>query len=244
MERLQAATGRNWAPGPQPERAPNLSVIVPPGRERYLSEVSDTVRRYRADVERQAEIAGEADGLYRTLGLLGGAPEDIATLAQTDDTAHAEIVRLYNERINALSGETKSLLQSMAGLRESYQAETYRYAVRGREIEVHNYTETLSGMLYPRWPCRQRMIGETSFAGACWRIRQVHFPSRPGSSHTSVPGKIPPGCLPGRTSRTYQSKISLCIPRPNGCAFEHSLRLRDLVRAGSGSTTRYLREGR
>ena len=42
------------------------------------------------------------------------------------------------------------LLAQVPELRTNYGAEKYSYTVRGREIEVNNYTETLSGTQVPK----------------------------------------------------------------------------------------------
>jgi methylmalonyl-CoA mutase len=50
--------------------------IIPPGRERYLSEISAAVREYKQWAREQAELASELDALRRAIALLGGPEND------------------------------------------------------------------------------------------------------------------------------------------------------------------------
>ena len=72
MTRLSEVSTQNWQPGPIPVRAPSITTIVPPHRERYLSDVAQCVRDHHKTAQAQAELASQADGLWRTLKTLTG----------------------------------------------------------------------------------------------------------------------------------------------------------------------------
>ncbi len=151
MECLTQTSGQDWSPGPLPERAPSMSVVVPPGRERYLSEISGTIRDYRAHVSTQAGAAARADGLYRALAALGHSlPIGERATEDLPSPTASEIASLYNQTLDQLSAEERALITSMKDLREAYTSNEYSYSVRGREIKVDNYTETLSGNRIPK----------------------------------------------------------------------------------------------
>jgi isobutyryl-CoA mutase len=62
---------------PAPERATDIhQQIIPPGRERYLSEISDSVRDYHRWAREQRTIANDLDALQRAIELLGGAANE------------------------------------------------------------------------------------------------------------------------------------------------------------------------
>ncbi len=58
--------------------------------------------------------------------------------------------REYENLWNALSPESKALLESWESDKAERSADQFRYTVRGREIVVENYTESLSGTRVPK----------------------------------------------------------------------------------------------
>ncbi len=159
MQRL-AEQGGSWDPGPMPARSPDLGEVVPPRRVRYLSEVADTLRAHHTRAADQAAIAAKADGLRRALAALGDAVPGIAeryadrsqdaALAEASDEAAERLRALYDETLDRLDPAHRALLSTVPALREAYTAPTHSYTVRGREIEVENFTETLSGNRIPK----------------------------------------------------------------------------------------------
>ena len=110
-DHLNANTDGAWQPGPQPQRAPSLSTVVPPERARYLSEISATIRHYKKETESQVEQAALADGLHRTLAALGHRV-DVAgryeSAAQNDP--NQGIIDLYNATLETLSKQDRGPL--------------------------------------------------------------------------------------------------------------------------------------
>ena len=150
---LDACVG-GWDATDFVSRAPKLPGLIPGRRARYLSEIADAVRGYKARGRSEAEIAARADGLRRaidafgvSLPAVGEAFADPSTIADAGTRAIAE---KYNEALAALSPEARELIAELPTLRERYTAEQNAYAVRGRQIEVDNYTETLSGLPVPK----------------------------------------------------------------------------------------------
>ncbi|MCB9542932.1 MAG: methylmalonyl-CoA mutase family protein, partial [Myxococcales bacterium] len=160
MGLVGARSGGGWDPGPLPDRAPKLGVVVPPERERYLSEVAAAVRGHHARAEAQAQVAAKADGLRRALAALGdrvpavaqryGEMASDAALAATVDEAAARLRALYDAALGELTPDNRALLASVPALRAAYSAPSHTYVVRGREIAVENFIETLSGNRVPK----------------------------------------------------------------------------------------------
>ncbi|MEZ4434810.1 MAG: methylmalonyl-CoA mutase family protein, partial [bacterium] len=196
-------SGGGWDPGPLPDRAPKLGVVVPPERERYLSEVAAAVRGHHARAEAQAQVAAKADGLRRALAALGdrvpavaqryGEMASDAALAATVDEAAARLRALYDAALGELTPDNRALLASVPALRAAYTAPSHTYVVRGREIAVENFIETLSGNRVPkvalpttddwgdllRWRLRENVPGEFPYtAGVFPYKRQGEDPTR------------------------------------------------------------------
>ncbi len=138
LRRTAAATAPAFAQprGERAEAAPQADALVPPNRERYLAEIAETVRRYRAETQTQAETAARAQRLSLAASELG---ED-----------GARVAALASDAREALDAELRRTLEAWPETRARYQAQTQTYAVRGRDIEVINHAETLSGTALPK----------------------------------------------------------------------------------------------
>ena len=154
MERISPHSELEWIIETAPVRAPDMATIIPTKRQRYLSDLADGIRTYKANARAKRKIAAKADGLHRAMNALGAEVPPMAGEfkgpSDGDDAALIRVGHLYNETIAELSDEERRLLAQVPELRTNYGAEKYSYTVRGREIEVNNYTETLSGTQVPK----------------------------------------------------------------------------------------------
>lgn len=119
--------------------------IIPPSRVRYLSEISETIRRYDKEVEEQSELARTLFGIQRTMEHMGDGAQ-----------VHGELEKAREAVSQALTPENKALLDGWEAKKASYQGEHFTYEVRGREIKVENFTVSLSHnkipkVVLPRW---------------------------------------------------------------------------------------------
>jgi methylmalonyl-CoA mutase len=142
------------APPAAVEAAAPTSTLVPPQRRRYLAEIAEAVRGFRADADREAERASDAWAIARTLRALGDAvPEAATPYGDASTAASSEVVALrrrYEAALAALAPATRTALAAWPALRARYDADRQIYAVRDREIAVANHVETLSGSAVPR----------------------------------------------------------------------------------------------
>jgi methylmalonyl-CoA mutase len=135
---------------------PEPQAIVPPERTRYLAEIAETVRGYRARAERDTAAARRAFGLSEALRALGDSPPEGATpydATQLSDGAAPEIAALRRRRdqeLASLSAAARAELERWPETRARYAAEQQTYEVRGREIPVRNHVASLSGLALPR----------------------------------------------------------------------------------------------
>jgi methylmalonyl-CoA mutase len=147
----------NWNPGEPQWRAPETQVVLPPKRIRYLSEIADSVRNYKKRGVAEAEKLHRADGLFRTLQELGDPTPPLATPYPQDqlttpscDPAILLLRQRYNAVLSETSNEALSLLRETPALQKSFRDDENIYTVRGREIRVQNYTQTLSHNRIPK----------------------------------------------------------------------------------------------
>jgi len=104
--------------------------ILPGDRQRYLAEIAETCRGWRAYAEAQADIATK---LYQ----LDGAQK----LIGEDSAIDAKIVELKR----TIGRDAEALLQEWPELKERYSGDEYVQVVRKREIRVELKTISQSG---------------------------------------------------------------------------------------------------
>ena len=124
----------------QPKAAAQPAALIPPGRERYLEEIAERLRGYRAESQQQAGAARELAALQLAQQRLAGEAGD--ALRPLDAAVEAARARLDSALHEAL--------ESWPETRARYAAAQQHYQVRGREIEQPNHFQTLSGTPLPR----------------------------------------------------------------------------------------------
>ncbi len=110
------------------------TAIIPPGRARYLAEISQQLREYHANTERLATAA-------RHLAQLQGARAALKEAGR--DTA--DIDTLIATAGGALDSDTKQLLERWRQRKASYAGDELVTTVRNRELRTALTRESLSG---------------------------------------------------------------------------------------------------
>ncbi|MGH8258265.1 MAG: methylmalonyl-CoA mutase family protein, partial [Steroidobacteraceae bacterium] len=133
---------------------------IPGSRIRYLAEIAEQGRAERASIERQAQAAHRALGLYEALKALGepmlAAPlarfvEDSRAAAEGGGSAERRaLIAAYHAALDEVGSESITLLQAWPSRAAAASAETYVYEVRDRLVTGENYTETLSHLRVPK----------------------------------------------------------------------------------------------
>ncbi len=116
-------------------RASSQKSLIPVDRIRYLGEIADTVRNYKSQARKQAELA-------RTLQHLSTARRELGNGTQID----GKIAELEGQ----LDDEAKTLLEGWDDLRGRYQGDEFKYKVRDKEFRVELTSETLAGTKIPK----------------------------------------------------------------------------------------------
>lgn len=145
IDKLNEKSGLNWEsslPRPSGKHSSSKTIIIPPERTRYLSEISDTVRGYHRWADQQADTASR-------LWKIDGA---IAELEKKGDGADSieELAGIRDEAANDLDPKCAALLESYDALKEQYAGDEFVYKVRDREIRTPLYRESLAGTRIPR----------------------------------------------------------------------------------------------
>jgi isobutyryl-CoA mutase len=112
--------------------------IVPAARTRYLAEITDTVRGYKARVQKQARIAREAQQLRAAARMLHADNPD-------KHRGVAAITDLAQQREAALDPAAARLLAQWDEMQRAYAGDEYVVKIRDKEIRTALVQTTLSG---------------------------------------------------------------------------------------------------
>jgi isobutyryl-CoA mutase len=116
----------------------NQSPVVPAARTRYLAEISDTVRSYKARASAQAQLAREIQQLHESARML--------TAANPAKTRAVEAVTdLATQRQAQQEPAAKKLLAQWPQMQQAYAGDEYVVKIRDTEIRTALVTKSLSG---------------------------------------------------------------------------------------------------
>ncbi|WP_461643218.1 methylmalonyl-CoA mutase family protein [Labilibaculum euxinus] len=146
--------------------------IVPPARVRYLSEISETVRRYNRKAEEQSEIADQLYALNKSVKIIEGE----------------SVKRLFFDKITDLSKDFKhqNIIDSWEEKKKRYKEDIFKYKVRGKELSVETHFETLSQSRIPKivlpgyrswgdivkWNLKENVPGEFPYAAGVFPFKR------------------------------------------------------------------------
>ncbi|HMR93837.1 MAG TPA: cobalamin-dependent protein, partial [Chitinophagaceae bacterium] len=121
------------------ETAKVSQAVIPPGRVRYLSEISENNRSYDRNTEEQAGIASK---LCQVQGVL----EMIRSGKSRGDESLEKALQQQAEVLNAqLTPESKKMLEQWEARKKEYSKDEYEYKVRDKVLRQPLITTTLSG---------------------------------------------------------------------------------------------------
>jgi methylmalonyl-CoA mutase len=176
-DRWQRASSKHPKPGT--EKQP----MIPPKRQRYLSEIAEVVRTYNREADEKSKLAGQIDVLRRCEELLESQEENVA---QTLLTKRRQLEQV-------LGDEWLEMLQRWPEMQQRYAQDKYAYSVRGREVKVDMYSPTLSHLKIPkvilprytdwqsllRWLMQENVPGSFPFTAGVYPLkRESEDPTR------------------------------------------------------------------
>src|SRR5262249_45012742 len=108
--------------------------IVPPARQRYLSEISDSVRGYHKHSAAKVTVARELPRLRGTQRML-----------EASGGRGASQARLLAERADKQDAVARKLIENWPAVKEAYSGDDFVTKVRDKEIRTKQVTVSLSG---------------------------------------------------------------------------------------------------
>src|SRR5687767_11607299 len=112
------------------------SLIIPPARVRYLSEISEATREYNQLVVDQAAIASKLYQLHGALEILKSG-DDTALTGEIEKQ-----IAFYSDQLTPVS---RKLIQNWPEKLKAYEADYYEYNVRDKVIKQPMFSTSLSG---------------------------------------------------------------------------------------------------
>jgi methylmalonyl-CoA mutase len=142
LETLEKKLGAGFGPAHHRHHVKDTttqSLIIPPARVRYLSEITAAIRDYNEKTDEQAAIASR---LYKLNGALSELPKD----SPGRQPIEQQIEKLQQQ----LFPVCRKLIDEWGPTRDRYKHEYFEYEVRGKVIQQPLYTESLSHLKIPR----------------------------------------------------------------------------------------------
>jgi methylmalonyl-CoA mutase len=130
--------------------------IVPPPRVRYLADIADTVRSYKARARAQATLAREVQQLRESARMLQENDS-------TRDGARSTVLKLAEARQARLDPQANKLLAMWPDMQRAYAGDEYVVKIRDREIRTALTHTTLSGnkirkVALPAYECHGEIL--------------------------------------------------------------------------------------
>jgi len=148
MDSIHQKTGKKFQsklPRPEIKTSTSKTIIIPPEKIRYLSEIANTIRAYHKHTEEQMEVLRsvwhlkEAAQSFHGDNLEGDPSELIERLKQA--TGQAE---------QSLSTATTDLMEQWDEIKKTYQSDELVYRVRNQEYRIPLFNESLSRKKIPK----------------------------------------------------------------------------------------------
>ncbi len=198
LKKLNEKTGSNFHINHQEiDKNYEKQFIIPPQRVRYLSEITETNRKYHEWAEKQSEIAQQLYSIYKTIEALSVTPklnkygldEEILKICQNDEKRESIKLLLKEfDRIKMnLHPENWLKILEWPEIQKKYKDEIYTFKVRDKEIKIKTYTETLSHLKIPKislpkykawgdlllWMLKENVPGEFPYASGLYPFKRT-----------------------------------------------------------------------
>ena len=129
---------------PDPAEDIQAQSIIPGKRQRYLSDISDTIRDYHSWAEQQVDIASKLENVTGTIEQIDRwDPEE-------KDDLKVKLKPMREHWLSKLDARCKKILEQWDDLYEEYQQDYVEVQVRDKIFKNKMYRESLSGLEIPR----------------------------------------------------------------------------------------------
>ena len=178
-------TGASWT---NHDRSSNLdedreesvkSLIIPPARVRYLSEITAAIKEYDQQVRDQSVIATK---LYQVHGVI-----ELTKETGTEPSAMlSELEKIKSQLEEQLNPVSRTLIQHWPEKLKAYSEDYYEYNVRDKVIKQPMYNTSLSGTRIPkvllprfkdwgdilRWQSQENVPGHFPFTAGVFPLKR------------------------------------------------------------------------
>ncbi len=168
-------------PQPKTKTSTSKTIIIPPERTRYLSEISDVIRKYHKKTETQSEALRASWHIEETI-------KSVEKNLKGDKSSL--IHQLKEELARAgkiVDDETSRIMKEWDEIRNTYSQEELTYHVRDCDIKVPLYTESLSHSKIPkisipkfkdpgeiyRWMREENVPGKFPYTAGVFPLKRV-----------------------------------------------------------------------
>jgi isobutyryl-CoA mutase len=121
----------------------NQTPVLPAARTRYLAEISDTVRGYKARARAQARLAREIQQLHATAQML--LEHDPGKDGQAKPGAYGTVLELAQVRAERQDPSSAKLLAQWPAMQAAYAGDEYVVKIRDKELRTALTSKSLSG---------------------------------------------------------------------------------------------------
>lgn len=145
LKAIDEKTGVRFDSGiPESDRKSSSSktIIIPPERTRYLSEIADEIREYHQKTKEQAKAIRKVWHLEQATEVFSKDHEDSS---EDIEDIIDRLKKTVEEAKDNLADETADLLSEWEDTKSKYNKDDLVYTVRDREIRVPLYSKSLSG---------------------------------------------------------------------------------------------------
>ncbi|MCB0429146.1 MAG: methylmalonyl-CoA mutase family protein, partial [Flavobacteriales bacterium] len=221
MKRLASVTGAPLDTHFKEEKGESEKIyVIPPARIRYLSEISDTVRKYNEWTEAQKDVSRKLYGLATAMQVLSGDTSGLKPMEKSElpkgEGSLSDLRKEYEQYLRKLDVKNMELLRSWPQKIDMYSGDTYTYKVRDKDVTVKTSSGTLSHTRIPkvslpryeswgdvlRWQLQENVPGEFPYTAGVFPFkREGEDPTRMFAGE---------GC-PERTNKRFHY-VSLGMP--------------------------------
>ena len=152
--------------------------IIPPARNRYLSEISESNRLYAENGIKQQKIAQRMFSVKETIEEIQNRPDQSNLIDALNG--------VYDSLNEQLFPENKKLIESWESEAQRYKDEFYIFKVRDKEIKIKTHTESLSHSLIPKvstpnykgwgdvllWRLKENLPGQFPFTSGIYPFKR------------------------------------------------------------------------
>ncbi|MDX1619314.1 MAG: methylmalonyl-CoA mutase family protein, partial [Balneolaceae bacterium] len=148
VDRINERYDLKWEPKLYRESVPAEDIqsqaIIPGRRQRYLSEISETVRDYHQWAEEQVEIASKLDQVE------GTARQIEQWDPEGKETVKEKLERMRDHWLRKLDSRCRKILEGWDEQYDKYRQDRVEVEIRDKTYENEMFRESLSGLKIPR----------------------------------------------------------------------------------------------